>query len=268
MGVWKNGTIDGEGKAVYTNGEVYEGEFKAGLRDGTGTLYSADGLVLYDGDQRDNVEEGTGINYFCNGKEWYEGDFKAGQREGDNVYYWKNGNRYEGKWEDDVRNGIGEFISADGTRTAQIWLEDEFVTNLILNAESWTDMDGTVYTGKKENDEIEGYGRVVYNNRDIFVGQLKKGNRDGNGICYFKSYYGEWQNGKKTGTGVFSASDGSCYFGEYRDDEKSGYGVKYYPDGSRYEVEWQNDKRNGTGTLYYADGTKKYGTWADGEYQN
>ncbi len=524
MGVRKNGIIEGEGRAVYTNGEVYKGEFKAGLRHGTGILYSADGLILYDGDWKDNVQEGTGINYFCDGKERYEGDFKAGQREGDGVYYWENGDRYEGKWENDVRNGVGEFISADGTRTAQIWLEDEFVTNLILNAESWTDMDGTVYTGKKEKDKIEGYGRVVYDNGNIYVGQLREGNKDGNGIYYYQNgdryegewrdgqltgtgiyyfssnggwyqgdfldgqlegkgtyydpsgsryegelkdgkyfgegtcwyapddergrwyfegewtedsqigtlyykdgtcetgvfqndelveacdpgdevvgiaeqpevttwkdgggaqytgrredgllvgegicingentiyigefkdgiregigtqyfddgdyytgefaegrrngtgvyyysdggevtdwyygewvdgertgnciigffgktfytgdyvdnyynghgnrhytdgvYYGEWQNGKRTGTGVFSASDGSCYFGEYRDDKKSGYGVKYYPDGSRYEGEWESNEKNGTGTLYYADGTKKYGTWADGEYQN
>ena len=58
-----DGKIEGEGKAVYKNGDVYEGEFKAGLRDGKGTL-SSSGVVIYDGEWKDNVEEGSGINYF------------------------------------------------------------------------------------------------------------------------------------------------------------------------------------------------------------
>lgn len=200
-----DGKIEGEGKAVYANGDVYEGEFKAGLRDGKGTL-SSSGDVVYDGEWKDNVEEGAGINYFPESKGRYEGEFKAGKREGDGIYYWENGNRYEGKWEDGIRNGMGVFYGEDGTISPQIWLKDEFAANLIWNAETWTDADGTIYTGRKINGKIEGYGRSVDSDRSIYLGEFKDGKREGKGICYFYNgdyYEGEWKDDRRSGVGIY-----------------------------------------------------------------
>ena len=42
-GQWDNGEIDGEGKAVYPNGDEYVGSFKKGQRDGKGRMKYANG---------------------------------------------------------------------------------------------------------------------------------------------------------------------------------------------------------------------------------
>jgi len=42
-GVWRNGSMHGQGKVFYKNGDVYEGGFKNGLRSGYGVLTYANG---------------------------------------------------------------------------------------------------------------------------------------------------------------------------------------------------------------------------------
>lgn len=269
FGRQKDGKIEGEGKAVYTNGEVYEGEFKNGLRDGQGKLYSSSGLVIYEGEWKDNVEEGFGINYFHDSNERYEGEFKAGKREGDGIYYWENGNRYEGKWEDGVKNGMGVFIGKDGTTSAQICLKDQLAANFIWDAETWGGTDGTVYTGKKVDGEIEGYGRVVYTNGSIYLGELEGGLREGKGICYYQGgnrYEGEWKNGTIEGSGIFLfGNSGDIYDGEFANGKRNGTGTFYYSSGFRYEGEWKEDERYGEGTMWYPPDDEQERWYFEGE---
>ncbi len=295
IGTRKDGKIEGIGQAVYINGERYEGEFKGGLRDGKGTLYSSSGLILYHGDWKDNVEEGKGINYFHESNGRYEGEFRAGQREGNGTYYWENGDRYEGKWESGLRNGMGVLIQEDGTISAEIWLKGEFVTNLIWDAETWVDSNGNVYTGKKVDGEIEGYGRVVYSSGNIYLGEFKGGYSDGKGISYYKNgdryegewkdgecnglgiycfkinggfYYGEWKDGNMDGKGSYFEPLGLHYEGEFKEGQFFGEGTKWYPSGDKserwyFEGEWTEDSQ--IGTLYYKDGTCKTGIFKDDE---
>ena len=56
---------------TYENEEIYDGEWKDGLKEGKGTLTSPDG-----------------------GK--YEGEWKNDKMEGQGTYTWPNGNKYEG----------------------------------------------------------------------------------------------------------------------------------------------------------------------------
>ncbi len=44
-GDWKAGSREGVGKATYPDGTVYTGNFKAGLRDGQGEIRMPDGFV-------------------------------------------------------------------------------------------------------------------------------------------------------------------------------------------------------------------------------
>ena len=266
----EDGKIEGAGRAVYANGTAYEGEFKGGLRDGKGMLFSSSGDVIYDGEWKDNVKEGKGTEYFPESNGRYEGEFKAGKKEGNGIYYWENGDRYEGKWENDIRNGMGVLIREDGTTSAQIWLKDEFVTNFIRDAETWAGTDGTMYTGKKENDEIEGYGRVVYRNGDIYLGELKSGNKEGEGICYYKSgdrYEGEWKNGEKNGIGVYYfKSVGSVYCGEFLNGKLDGTGTYYVPSGFRYEGEFKEGNYFGEGTAWYSPDDESGRWYFEGEW--
>ena len=271
VGNQKNGKIEGEGEAVYANGEKYVGEFKDGLRDGEGTLYSSSEDAIYEGMWKDNVKEGEGIEYFPEVNGRYEGGFKAGKRDGDGVYYWENGDRYEGKWENDIRNGIGVFIGADGTTIPQIWLKDELVGNLILDAETWPDTEGTIYTGKKENGVLEGYGRIAYKGGNFYLGEVKGGIPDGQGIMYYTNgdrYEGEWEDGIKAGMGIYCfKSNGSFYYGEFKNDVREGIGTYYESSGFRYEGEWKEGEYFGEGIAWYSPEDERGRWYFEGEWE-
>lgn len=80
-----NDQPNGFGTAVYPhNGGIYEGEWKEGMRHGTGVQKWQDGTS-------------------------YDGEFEEDRREGKGTYIWKNGERYEGDWLDGKRHGTGVF---------------------------------------------------------------------------------------------------------------------------------------------------------------
>ena len=98
------------------------------------------------------------------------------------------------------------------------------------------------------------YGQNVetinYSNGDIYVGELRDGQRSGHGTYTYANgdvYVGEFRGGQRNGQGTYSHANGDVYFGEFKDD-----------------------KRNGQGTLTFGPGDFKgviyVGRWRDGEY--
>ena len=103
-GEWKAGKKEGRGTLWHANGDVYEGEFKAGNMEGRGTFRYASGDV-YDGEWKAGKKEGRGKYRFANGAE-YAGTWKAGEKEGHGTFRSANGDVYEGKWKAKKRNGV------------------------------------------------------------------------------------------------------------------------------------------------------------------
>lgn len=95
------------------------------------------------------------------------------------------------------------------------------------------------------NGKLDGMGREVNCNKDIF--------------------YGLWKNGYKV-HGVKRYAEGGQYKGNWRFKERHGHGVMQYKDGSKYVGTWRNDKRWGHGIFTYPDGSKKEGQWECDEY--
>ena len=87
--------------------------------------------------------------------------------------------------------------------------------------------------------------------------------------CYGKltwkngdEYYGDWQNGKRTGKGTYIWADGGKYVGEFKDDSLNGQGTHLTPAGSKYVGELKGDAYNGQGILYLPDGSiSESGLW-------
>ncbi len=57
---------------------MYDGEYKAGKREGRGVMRYADGDV-YDGEYKAGMKEGRGVYRYASGNV-YEGEFKADKR--------------------------------------------------------------------------------------------------------------------------------------------------------------------------------------------
>ena len=84
---------------------VYDGEFKAGNKEGHGTMRYADGTV-YEGAWVDGHFEGHGKMRYANGF-FYEGTFKGSMKDGRGTMRYPDGGSYEGEWLKDTFNGQG-----------------------------------------------------------------------------------------------------------------------------------------------------------------
>ncbi|MGN1235699.1 MAG: hypothetical protein ACI4U2_06935 [Christensenellaceae bacterium] len=101
------GETDGEnrphGKGVLSDeeGEVYEGYFVHGKREGKGTEYDEYGYACYVGEWKDDMRDGEGSEYVA-GKIVYDGMWRKGHAEGFGRSFDDEGEiLYEGEWKND-----------------------------------------------------------------------------------------------------------------------------------------------------------------------
>ena len=244
---WKNGQLNGQGTAAYTDGSVYDGEWVDGVRSGLGTYTWADGSI-YIGEWKNDNREGQGIKTFSDNSQYagdqYEGEWKDGMYNGQGTYTWADGRQYVGEWKDDKKEGQGTF--------------------------TW---DSGQYIGEWKDDKRNGQGTYTWANGDKYEGEWKDGKRNGQGIKTFgdnsqyagDQYEGEWKDGMYNGQGTYTWADGRQYVGDRKHDKKERQGPFTW-DSGQYIGEWKDDKRNGQGTETY-DGDGKYeGEWKDNEF--
>lgn len=107
-GQWSKGRREGFGEHI-TGNTKYKGEFRGGLRDGEGTLWTrpdeaSEWVRVYKGGWRMNKRHGRGVNYYHNG-DIYDGFFEDGLRSTIGKLYFANGDRVEGQFRKDVIEG-------------------------------------------------------------------------------------------------------------------------------------------------------------------
>lgn len=104
------------GTRALANGSKYEGEFRAGMYHGKGTLVSANGSK-YSGEFRNGMFHGKGTLIIANGDR-YVGEFKEFKFHGQGVYTWSNGQTYAGEFSDGWQHGQGTFTLPSGEKYA------------------------------------------------------------------------------------------------------------------------------------------------------
>lgn len=132
-----------------------------------------------------------------------------------------------------------------------------------------TMINGDLYKGDFENDEMEGYGEYKHENGDNYVGEFKKSKRNGRGLFKFKNmgfYEGNWEDGFQDGYGELFWDNGDKYKGNFQKGKIHGKGKYEYVDGRNYEGEWKNDKKEGQGVLYLENGDKYTGEFKEDLY--
>ena len=95
--------LDGRGIMVFTNGDRYDGEFQAGLRNGCGTFTFANGRQ-YMGQFEDDQFHGIGIWQLETG-ERYVGQFQSSKCEGWGTFLFPDGSSKSGTWQDGALAG-------------------------------------------------------------------------------------------------------------------------------------------------------------------
>eukprot|EP00455_Lapot_gusevi_P036954 TRINITY_DN4120_c0_g2_i1.p1 TRINITY_DN4120_c0_g2~~TRINITY_DN4120_c0_g2_i1.p1 ORF type:complete len:248 (+),score=21.90 TRINITY_DN4120_c0_g2_i1:84-746(+) len=116
---------DCRGKATYSNGDVYEGEFHEGKRWGRGIYkfrnlnFDADAdpdtqaefTTVYEGDWVNGVKHGVGQITYPDSSS-YHGEWSENKKHGQGVYRYVNGDIYEGGWLSGLKHGPGLYKAA------------------------------------------------------------------------------------------------------------------------------------------------------------
>ncbi|KAL4596360.1 hypothetical protein ACB092_12G159000 [Castanea dentata] len=118
-GEWRRGKAYGKGKFSWPSGATYEGDFKSGRMEGFGTFIGSDGDT-YRGSWSSDRKHGYGEKRYANG-DFYKGYWKRNVQDGQGRYVWKNGNEYDGEWKDGVISGRGVLLWANGNRYSGEW---------------------------------------------------------------------------------------------------------------------------------------------------
>ena len=112
---------------------------------------------------------------------------------------------------------------------------------------------GDLYIGEinKDYQNHDDKGLYFFNKTgDIYSGNFQNGERSGFGI--FESgagdrYAGNMLDGKKHGEGLFEWTDCASYNGEFFENMKHGHGKNIFANGSIYEGDYKNDVKHGVG---------------------
>ena len=214
-GTFVDGKLEGEGTYINNKGDIYIGGFIGGKLNGKGKIIQ----------KRENINKSNGgneqenINNKDNNDDnnlVYEGEIKDFKREGHGVEKCPE-YVYEGNFHDDMKNGQGS------------------IKYLKL---------GRKYEGEFKNNEITGYGYLIYENKQTYNGNLVDGKKEGKGKYIWpdgSEYEGEYKNDIREGEGSFKWANGLIFKGKFHNGRPEGKG-KLYSKNSIKDVEYRKGK--------------------------
>ncbi|KAM4711014.1 alsin isoform 2-T2 [Anableps anableps] len=157
-GYWKEGKMHGLGTYRYASGEVYDGSFQDGMRQGHGMLRSG---------KHNTSSPSVFIGH------WLQ-DKKTGYGVFDDI---TKGEKYMGMWQDHQRQGMGVVVTQFG-----LYYEGAFKDNKMMGTGILLSEDDTTYEGEFSDDwTLTGKGVLTMPNGDYLEG----------------SFSGEWGSGLK-----------------------------------------------------------------------
>eukprot|EP01018_Ginkgo_biloba_P029215 Gb_23248 [translate_table: standard] len=177
-----------EGVEVYSNGDVYEGEFHQGKCSGSGVYY-----------------------YYVNGR--YEGDWVDGKYDGYGVETWARGSRYRGQYRQGLRHGYGVYRFYTGDMYAGEWCNGQSHGYGVQTCE-----DGSRYVGEFKWGVKHGLGYYHFRNGDTYAGEYFADKMHGFGVYNFANghrYEGAWHEGRKQGLGMYTFRNSETQSGHW-----------------------------------------------------
>ena len=207
---------------TYSNGDLYEGDIKNGLRDGNGKLTRSATGDVYVGQFKDDEISGKGTFTYSNG-DVYEGELLNSQKHGQGKFTYANGNVYEGQFANDVRSGKGRFTWASGTH-----YEGDFAEDLKNGYGVMVFENGDRYEGYFKNDMREGENCIyIWNDGERYNGAfianlMDTRKRDGEGN-FILDANGEYTHGEM---GIYTFSTGRTYRGYFMEGKAIGVSIE------------------------------------------
>ena len=210
----------------------YIGDYIDGKEHGMGMyeakLIDKTPLHRYVGQFKDNKAEGIGIKLYGHGGK-YCGEYKNNERNG--LGYWKysTGATFVGEFKDHLPNGFGIFITWEGFK-------------FIGYVNGWETGKGKWYDQNNNEIDIRESG---YNKKGMkYVGEFRDGKRTGQGTMTYSDggkYEGKWNDGKQHGQGTFSFTDGRKWAGEFRGNKP--WNLSLFDKKGNINMKWVNGKK-------------------------
>ena len=183
------------------------------------------------------------IKYFYDG-ETDAIDYKI--KNGFGVLLQSNGEKKVGTWNYNKFEGWNYYIDINGTLYIGF-----FVNNKLNGKGEKNNLDDESYEGDFMDNLEEGFGKEI-NNMFEYVGEFKKGTKEGKGKIIYKQngdwYEGDFSNNNFNGNGhYFWKKTGYEYIGNYVNGVMEGKGIFKYGDKGIYKGEFKNGKKEGKG---------------------
>jgi hypothetical protein len=169
----------------------------------------------YEGQLSNGIPSGQGLLVYTN-DDRYQGSLRNGVPSGQGMFVFKDNSRYEGEMDRGYPNGSGTFTLSNGDRyTGGVRDGHPHGSGTLVFA------NGTVFSGEFFLGQVRGNG--TYTSKAIRCqGYFFSSELSGNGSCSFpsgsnyRSYTGEWRNGRPDGRGSAVLADGTAFSGEFR----------------------------------------------------
>mmetsp|Transcript_23918 Transcript_23918/g.40104 ORF Transcript_23918/g.40104 Transcript_23918/m.40104 type:complete len:763 (+) Transcript_23918:65-2353(+) len=149
------------------------------------------------------------------------------ERHGRGISTYANGDKYEGEYNNGLKEGRGKYIFAAVGNGQNAFYEGEWKTNKKSGHGIFVYPNGAKYEGEWKDDQRHGVGTYTYPNGDVYTGQWARGLKHGNGT-YFSAqnnskFHGHWCQGQFK-SGLWKANN-EMYKGEFKEDKPCGKGV-------------------------------------------
>ena len=156
---------NGKATASYPNGDLYEGDFEAGIREGRGCYRYAGTGDKYEGAWVQNKRHGLGTMTY-NGKGVYQGYWENNYRHGEGVFTYPSGDVYSGWFRFGNKEGTGTYYSTkSGMKLTGEWKDNKIVTG------NWVLANGTHFEGSYNENKPDGAGMWVFQNGNELRGK-------------------------------------------------------------------------------------------------
>lgn len=173
-GGFRSGMREGTGSAYADGVLIYTGGYAEGLRSGQGKLYEG-GNLSYEGQFQADVPAGEGTSYYPNGQIAYRGQFADGVSEGQGTAYSRQGSRvYEGGFSRGVYSGQGSLYLSRSQR-----IDATFADGVPEGTVKWLKNGVLYYEGEWSGVHAEGFGRIYsQSGKVLYAGRVTGGTLD------------------------------------------------------------------------------------------
>eukprot|EP00347_Sterkiella_histriomuscorum_P016427 403353219 len=223
----------GFGVKLFSNGDLYNGEWKDNKMHGRGGFYFQQDNYFFKGDFYEGQISGRGIFFYSETQDFYLGEVKEGKCHGKGLYYthenetWELNEYEHGQVTKNLKKGLGRAQSLEITKEMNQTDDPQFQD---------------IYIKPKD---------FFY---EHYEGDVVNGKYEGNGILFHKDgsrFEGSWKSNKPNGLGVTVHSDQKFDIGEYKNGLLQGFGRVQFQHGDVYRGNFYKGRMQGLGLYIY-----------------